>query len=286
MTLAEWLALRKIVLDPATVQAQWRGRNEIDFCLSLHERCAAGECPETCSGQIPFPAVEPDGTLLDRWNHCPRLRAKLQAARQAKLLKRAEVPPSLRAKRFEDFTPTPGTVDAYEAALAVAHDPAHQGLVLAGGPGVGKTHLAAAIMATRIAAGHEVLFATVPELIEDLRGLQRDQGKLEEMHKLLTRCELLVLDDLGAERGTKAERGADFGGEQLFLIVNGRMNWQKPLVVTTNLVTPHDLGERLGRATGPRIVSRLAELCAWHVLEGPDTRLKPKGGAGAQQVML
>lgn len=280
MTLGEWLALRKIVLDPATVREMWRGRNEIDACLAMHEDCAAGACSAECSGQIPFPAVELDGTLIDRWNHCPRLRAKLQAARQAKLMKRAEMPPALRLKRFEDFRTGPGTLDAYEAAVACARDPEHQGLVLAGGTGVGKTHLAAAIMAGRIAGGHEVLFATVPELIEDLRAIQRDQGKLEEMHKMLTRCELLVLDDLGAERGT------DFAGEQLFLIVNGRLNWRRAMIVTTNLVTPPELSKRLGAAMGERIVSRLAELCAWHVLEGPDARMKPSGSAGAQRALL
>jgi DNA replication protein DnaC len=78
----------------------------------------------------------------------------------------------------------------------------------------------------------------------------------------LSQVDLLHLDDLGAERAT------DWVLEQLYAIVNARYEEQRSLVITTNL-QPEELADQLG----PRIVSRINEICGDPVLlMGEDKR--------------
>jgi len=62
-------------------------------------------------------------------------------------------------------------------------------------------------------------------------------------------CDLLVLDDLGAEKVT------DWVQDVLFRIVDGRYRAVRPILVTTNLA-PNDLP----RTIGERITDRLLEI--------------------------
>ena len=82
------------------------------------------------------------------------------------------------------------------------------------------------------------------------------------------RAELLVLDDLGAERLT------DWVEETMHLIVNTRYNEKRPTVFTTNyedVSDVEDLDSLLVRV-GHRLHSRLREMCEFLEYEGPDYR--------------
>ncbi len=135
--------------------------------------------------------------------------------------------------------------DAYERALAFARVP-RGWLLLRGGYGCGKTHLAAAIANAIVARGEPVLFVTVPDLLDHLRAAYAPTApqRYDERFEQVRTAPLLILDDLGTEYATP------WALEKLFQLLNYRYMAQLPTVVTTN----HDLDE-----LDPRLRSRMAD---------------------------
>jgi DNA replication protein DnaC len=152
-----------------------------------------------------------------------------------------------RDKSFENFNVrAPGIQEAFDVAARYATDPLGW-LVLIGPPGTGKTHLAAAIANNRLAAGHSVYFAVVPELLDHLRAAFGPQSEItyDDMFECIRNVELLVLDDLGAQNSTP------WAADKLFQIINHRYNYRYPTVITTN--------QRLHEQMDERIRSRLSD---------------------------
>jgi DNA replication protein DnaC len=144
---------------------------------------------------------------------------------------------------FETFTPdAPGLQPdkranlrwAYEEASDFAKNP--QGwLVLKGGYGCGKTHLAAAIANACVERGQPVLFITVPDLLDHLRATfsPNSPAGYDARFEQVRTAPVLILDDLGTESSTP------WAQEKLFQIFNYRYNARLPTVITTN----HELEE-------------------------------------------
>ena len=78
--------------------------------------------------------------------------------------------------------------------LRFVHDKAN--VILLGGCGLGKTHLATALGHQACLQGHRVLFTTAAELINALLAAQSEHRLKQEMKKVL-RPEVLILDELG-----------------------------------------------------------------------------------------
>jgi DNA replication protein DnaC len=93
--------------------------------------------------------------------------------------------------------------------------------------GVGKTHLAYAIAARAMELRHAVFAHTVPETL-NLLSSGFDDKTYESWLDGLKSVELLVLDDLGAQRET------NWTNEQLFMIIDRRYVLGRPTVFTTN----------------------------------------------------
>lgn len=139
-----------------------------------------------------------------------------------------------------------------------------KGLLLAGGCGGGKTHLAAAVI--HELAEHSILcqFVVVPELFARIRARFNDwQEEKEDPLENIKKAPILVLDDLGAEKMTEWVR------EQLFLIVNYRYNASLPTLITTNIK-----GADLSRNLGSRTISRLVEMTLPVFVDAPDHRFE------------
>jgi DNA replication protein DnaC len=133
-------------------------------------------------------------------------------------------------------------------------------MLLQGGFGCGKTHLAAAIANFVVGMGVPTLFLTVPDLLDTLRfSYDSEDTTFEQRFDEIRNAPLLVLDDFGTQNAT------GWAQEKLFQIVNYRYINKLPLVVTTNL----DLDE-----IEARIRSRLAdpELVSAVRITAPDYR--------------
>lgn len=167
-------------------------------------------------------------------------------------------------KIFANFDPeVPGVEDAYRAATNFATHP-EGWLLLLGGYGTGKTHLAAAI-ANYVVQDHrmQVYFAVAPDLLHQLRAAYAPSSEVtyDERFEQIRSVYLLVIDDLGAEQSTP------WAVEKLYQIFNFRYNNRLPTVVTSN----SDLD-----TLDPRIRSRLCDpdLCHHVFISSDDYRMR------------
>lgn len=105
------------------------------------------------------------------------------------------------------------------------------GFVFSGGCGTGKNHLAAAIGNDLISRNKSVLVVTIPDLMMRFRETYQDGSKQTEagLMKELCSVDLLVLDDIGVQRGNTNEEVV------LFQIVDRRLSDKKPVGMLTNL---------------------------------------------------
>ncbi len=103
-------------------------------------------------------------------------------------------------------------------------------LLLQGGYGCGKTHLAAAIANFAVEMGVPTLFLTVPDLLDMLRfSFDSEDTTFESRFNEIRNASLLILDDFGTQNAT------GWAQEKLFQIINYRYINKLPLVITTNL---------------------------------------------------
>lgn len=146
-----------------------------------------------------------------------------------------------------------------------------RGLVLHGQHGVGKTHLAVAILkeVVRTRGGRGYFYETreLLKLVRDTYNQQVDETEMDILRPVLE-ADLLVLDDLGAEKTS------EWVQETLGLVVNTRYSERRPTVFTTNLVDVADSADpnSVMLRLGARIRSRLFEMCDWVHMQGIDVR--------------
>jgi DNA replication protein DnaC len=149
-----------------------------------------------------------------------------------------------------------------------------RGLFLEGPPGVGKTHLAVAVLRHAIAArGVRGLFYDTRDLLRVIRSTYDPVVRTTELDILrpVMTADLLVLDDIGAEKTS------EWVEETLNLIVNTRYNERRTTIFTSNYedrpdeTDPNTLLCRIGF----RMRSRLHEMCEFLDLDGADYREAP-----------
>src|SRR5450432_3126173 len=99
-------------------------------------------------------------------------------------------------------------------------------LILIGGPGGGKAHLASAIGLALVENGWRVLFARTSDLVQKLQVARRELG-LEAAINRLDRFHLLILDDLAYVSKDQAETSV------LFELIGARYE-RRSLLVTAN----------------------------------------------------
>lgn len=75
----------------------------------------------------------------------------------------------------------------------------HENVLLVGRSGVGKSHIAQALGQRACRAGHDVIYASAPELLTQLRAVRADATHDRKMLRY-TSPAVLIIDDLGLRR--------------------------------------------------------------------------------------
>ena len=143
-----------------------------------------------------------------------------------------------------------------------------ESLLFCGGTGLGKTHLSTAIAGEAVKKGFDVLYESAPNLLsayEAERFGRSLTAAVSDTSRYLT-CDLLVIDDLGAELSNNFTVGV------LYNLINTRIVSRKPTIISTNL----SLEEIRTRYTD-RIASRLLGEYTVMRFEGRDIRLQKIG---------
>lgn len=158
----------------------------------------------------------------------------------------------------------------YDTCVEYAHNfgkrPAN--LLLFGRPGLGKTHLSAAIAREVSGKGYSVVYDTAGHVFERFEAQKFGRDEADRDVERVLNCDLLILDDLGTEMTTAFVQSA------LYQIINSRLLEKRSTIVSTNLMP-----EALAQRYSPQIASRIEGEYQLLPFVGEDIRtLKKKRG--------
>lgn len=197
--------------------------------------------------------------------------ADAEAHKRIEAMREAGIPdPGLRAKTFSSSTPSPQLEQAQKYVEAWEQMQAHNiGLLLWGSPDGGKTHTGACVANALIDRGVRAGISSTAELMNTTYN-----DRPAELRRLIG-LDLLVLDDLGAERDSA------YAMEVVYAVVDGRLKAGRPMVITTNL-SLSDLRDP-GDMARARIYQRVLEACQPVRFDGP--RRRPEISAAKRRIL-
>ncbi|MGE0633919.1 MAG: ATP-binding protein, partial [Pseudobdellovibrionaceae bacterium] len=165
-------------------------------------------------------------------------------------------------KTFSRFSVNSETKEAFDYLSSWTFG--NYGATLLGLPGVGKTHLLISFAMKQMQLGHIVRFFNFNELVGKFRQLSLLPGQSYESElEKIKKSSILILDDIGTERGTP------LSADLFNCILEYRLNNRLPLFVTTNC-SESDLVLKFHE----RAYSRLKELTILLQVNGADYRNK------------
>ena len=194
--------------------------------------------------------------------------------RSETLLEKARIPTRFQSCSLENF-------DAYCQSMQRAvmfsrkfvdeYPLVDVGILYQGSCGVGKTHLAVAVLRALIRKGIPGLFYDFRDLLKEIQDSYNPNTHSSELQILapVLEAEVLVLDELGASKPT------EWVHETITHIINRRYNERKITIFTTNfldLAVGTQYAEPLTDRIGVRIRSRLFEMCRQILIEGEEDR--------------
>ena len=149
----------------------------------------------------------------------------------------------------------------------------HQkGLYLSGDFGIGKTYILAGLANQVAAMNKYVVFLHVPTFIASLASHFNDNSLQDEVHTIAN-CDLLILDDIGAENLSQWSRD-----EVLAVILQARMDNILPTFFSSNFAM-NDLEDHFKKTKNAiepvkaaRLMERIHSLATEIVISGPNRR--------------
>lgn len=140
------------------------------------------------------------------------------------------------------------------------------GVMFLGGVGTGKTFRAACIGNQLLRHGYTVYMDNITSLCTTLQGHFKD---MQDYIKAITSYDLLILDDIGAERRT------EYMIELVYNIIDSRYRAKKPLIITSNL-HPDEM-KSAEDIRLKRTYDRLFEMCPYPIILNEDSHRRNIG---------
>ena len=137
-------------------------------------------------------------------------------------------------------------------------------LLMMGDSGLGKTHLALSIANELIVRGYNVIYCSAPSIFKQIETEYFEEHRSAETLNRLKSCDLLVLDDLGAEYINASTNAV------IYDLIDTRLNTKKSTIITTNITDEKLLSKRYGE----KVSSRLIGSCRILPFIGDDIRIK------------
>jgi DNA replication protein DnaC len=236
-----------------------------------------------CGGSGLLEQVTSKGLWVSRPCECQ------QAEREQNRVAAARIPQRYRECTLDDYEIYNTADHSLSRALQTARkfveaypvDTAGKGLLFTGSIGVGKTHLAVGVLRRLVQErGVRGLFCDYRELLKNIQNSYNPQVNTTELELLkpIFAAEVLVLDDLGAQKPN------EWVWDTVALILNTRYNDKQSTLITTNYPNlPAGGGaqsdveraareQTLGDRIGDRMRSRLSEMCVQVEMTGKDFR--------------
>lgn len=128
-------------------------------------------------------------------------------------------------------------------------------LLMCGATGLGKTHLSLAIAKKAAEKGYDVVYGSAQNLMTRLEKehFSNQRSEYTGSEQALLECDLLIIDDLGAEFSTQ------FTVAALYNIINTRMMSGLPVIISTNL-SPEELEKKYTQRITSRIIGSYISL--------------------------
>ena len=143
-----------------------------------------------------------------------------------------------------------------------------ENLLFCGGTGLGKTHLSTSIAGVVVEKGFDVLYESAPNLFSVFEAERFGRGNTSNIPNTSRYfgCDLLIIDDLGAEMSNTFTVGV------LYNLLNTRIVAGLPTIISTNL-SPDEIRTRYT----DRVASRLFGEFRLLRFEGRDIRMQKIG---------
>ena len=200
-------------------------------------------CGDSIERIIPFPTFDGTGNTVDKKVHvmctCEK-KEREEYDKQEKRLEEMRIVESLRKLSLMDEKLIKANLSTFTATddnarlLKIVQNyivnfdrmyEENQGLLLWGPVGTGKSYAAATIANELLERKTSVVMTSFIKIIKEVGTFDEDNGKIEKINS----AKLLIIDDLGAERGT------DYTLERVYDIIDSRYRSNKPIILTTNL---------------------------------------------------
>lgn len=195
--------------------------------------------------------------------------------RKARMMKAANLPRLYDGCTLANYKPVIGNATqlrAFNYAYRLVENYPYdgRGLLFMGSCGVGKTHLAVAILRGLLDKGVRCLFYDFGALLKEIQATYNPNTQASELDILapIFDAEVLVLDELGASKPTEWVR------DTMLQVIRARYNDRKLTIFTSNYLDERGgaESETLEDRIGVRLRSRLYQMCQTVVMDGEDYR--------------